>query len=75
MFLPFLSLFLLRHETVAVVLISRGKGECGYGLAFIFRLCSSILLLTEYIVIANSSSNLFIVKMLMRHWFVFIETK
>lgn len=38
----------------------------GYGLAFIFRLRSSILL-TVYIVIAISSSNLFIVKMLIRH--------
>lgn len=50
-----------------MLLISREEGERVYGFAFIFRLHSSILLLTVYIVIAMSSSNLFIVKMLIVH--------
>lgn len=63
----FLSLSLLCHKTIGVFLISREKGECVYGFAFIFRLHSPILLLTVYIVIAISSSNLFIVKTLIMY--------
>lgn len=62
----FRSLSLLCHKTIGVFLISREKGECVYGFAFIFRL-RSLILLTVYIVIAISSSNLFIVKTLIMH--------
>ena len=60
-----LSLFLLCPKASGVFLIFREKGECVYGLSLF--LDPSILPLAVYIVIAISSSNLFVVKMLIMH--------